>query len=408
MLATLIQHEEGVSGVAFPYWQLSDFSHQPTSAVLRNALERILTNAEISCKYCFFIDGLDEYQETDNGLRGELAESILGLARLSAVKLVVSNRPEPAFKLRFTHCPSMELHDFTRRDIAAYVDAEIRRRALPQVLSSAETDELNSLCDEVIWKAEGVFLWVIIAVASILNGIADYETLPDLKFRLGQLDPRLTVLFKQVLTERIQACHRKKVARSLLTEARLTWSRNRFYLWTHWYINVIIQAISPQVDTSHDNGLLLEQAGDDFRVDEAIAVGRLANLAYQLERTQPLDERGIKELIIVTLHSVEMAERSTGLIQTELISIFDEVLGRDFRSCGLALGDILGKEWDPFPPEGTESNSAYLEPQGFCDHRSYLLTAALAFGFSCYLKHMITTSCGIPFKNGTPLLFYPL
>jgi hypothetical protein len=154
--------------------------------------------------------------------------------------------------------------------------------------------------------------------------------------------------------------------------------------------------------------LLLEQAGDDFRVDEAIAVGRLANLVYQMRRTQALEESGIKELILVALHSVEMAQRSTGLIQTELISIFDEVLHRNFGSCGLALGVVLGDQRDPFDSEGTESNPAYLGPQGFCDHRSYLLTVAVNFGFSCYLKHMITTSCGIPFKNGTPLLFYPL
>jgi hypothetical protein len=115
LLANLIQHEKGLFRVAFPNWQISDSNHEPTAAILRDALERILTKPDVTCKYCFFIDGLDEYQETDIGLRGELAKDILGLARFSAVKLVVSSRPESMFKLKFEHCPTMELHQLTKK-----------------------------------------------------------------------------------------------------------------------------------------------------------------------------------------------------------------------------------------------------------------------------------------------------
>jgi hypothetical protein len=66
LLATLIQHEKGLFRVAFPNWQIFDSNHEPTAAILRDALERILTKPDVTCKYCFFIDGLDEYQETDS------------------------------------------------------------------------------------------------------------------------------------------------------------------------------------------------------------------------------------------------------------------------------------------------------------------------------------------------------
>jgi hypothetical protein len=118
----------------------------------------------------------------------------------------------------------------------------------------------------VNWKAEVVFLWVTLAVASILNGIADYETLPELKSRLEQLDPRLTVLLRQVLTERIQASHRKQVARSLLTECRFDMDDRVSHLWIHWNITALIQATSPQVDASHDSSLLLDDCEIDTQV----------------------------------------------------------------------------------------------------------------------------------------------
>ena len=247
LLATLLQYERDMSRVAFPTWQVSDLEYPPTSAVLRDALEKVLTHSGLSCKYCIFIDGLDEYGEADYGLRGELAGDILKLARLSAVKLVVSSRPEPVFKLTFAHCQTLELHELTKNDIAAYVDAEIRRRALPQVLTSMETDQLHSLCDEVIRKAQGVFLWVTIVVASILNGIADYETLSELRSRLQQLDARLTILFKQILTERVHASHRKQLARILLMECRhdfgTRWLSDGFNAFLETY--KLAQAISP-------------------------------------------------------------------------------------------------------------------------------------------------------------------
>jgi hypothetical protein len=482
LLATLIQHEDGLFRIAFPYWQASDSDHKPTAAVLRDALEKILTKSGITYRYCFFVDGLDEYQETDDTLRAELAKGLLELAQLPAIKLVVSSRPEAMFKLKFEHCPTMELHQLTQKDIAAYVDTEIRRRALPQVLASTETDELNSLCHAVIQKAEGVFLWVAIAVASILNGIADYETLPELKLRLGQLDPRLTVLFKQVLTERVQASHRKQVARSLLTQVR---SYNHVFYYSR--INLIVQAISPRVDAFHDYRPLLDndydieahvsdlqqrlpgrscglfsipssfdefdgggiwgnalnllhsslheflnehetqtflstQAGDEFQVDEAIAVGQMASLVYKMN-SEVIEQFSHHSYVVRSLieiaHTIEMSESATGLTHTKLMSIFDELFGRDFQSCALRLDDLFKTDWDPlYDHYMTEvfferadtiySDYPLLRPRGISRHGSDLLSLTISFGLSFLLKYKMTTRRGVPLKTGTPLLFYPL
>jgi hypothetical protein len=477
LLATLIQHEECLFRVAFPDWQISQFDYQSTSAVLRDALENILVKSEISCKYCFFLDGLDEYKETDPRLKAELSDDILRLARLPAVKLVVSSRPESIFKLKFAHFPTMELHDLTRRDIAAYVDAEVRWQALPQVLTAIDTCQLDSLCNEVICKSQGVFLWVNIAVASILNGIADFDTIPELRSKLGTLDPRLSVLFKQVLTERVQDSHRKQMSRSLLTHTQL--GKTFQYLPLQYYS--IFQALSPRVDASHDHSLLLdnnceidahildlhrrlpgrscglfwdswdetnmeldrfvsitclflshmslryfldehvtqdlllEQAGGDFQVDEAIAVGHMAALVYGMERDPYAGGSAALDRLLMIVHSIEETEVSTGLAQTRLMSIFDELLARDFTKCSSPLATPFKTDWDPLYEiscnlkiSTSNPGRRLLQPQGLPCHGSDLLSLTLAFGYTCFLKHKMTISCGVPPKTGTPLLFYPL
>jgi hypothetical protein len=456
-----------------------------------DALEKILTKSDLTCKYCFFIDGLDEYQETDDTLKGELAKGVLELAQLPSVKLVVSSRPENIFRLKFATCPTMKLHDLTRRDIAAYVDTEIRRIAIPQVPTSIETQGLRLLCDEVIEKAEGVFLWVTIAVASILNDIADRE-IPTLRSRLWRLDPRLKVLFKQVLTERVQASHRKQVARSLLTEGHF--KKLYFHSWVTMF--AAIQALSPHVDESQDYRLLLdgrcgidahvsdtkgslpgrscglfsasedktmsnpsqkfseeslprtplylshsslyefldeqeiwtlllEQAGNDFKVDEAVAVGQIADLVWMLERFSDLDPRYVRGKLAEILHRIEM---TTGLTQTKLVSLVEELLGRETRHPEpgtLALAELLWTDWDPLYEDGREENSDIhversrsvdprdgfefpLMRRGVARYGSDLLSLTLSFGSSCYLKHKINTCRGLPLKIGTSLLFYPL
>ena len=482
LLATLLQYERDMSRVAFPTWQVSDLEYPPTSAVLRDALEKVLTHSGLSCKYCIFIDGLDEYGEADYGLRGELAGDILKLARLSAVKLVVSSRPEPVFKLTFAHCQTLELHELTKNDIAAYVDAEIRRRALPQVLTSMETDQLHSLCDEVIRKAQGVFLWVTIAVASILNGIADYETLSELRSRLQQLDARLTILFKQILTERVHASHRKQLARILLMECRhdfgTRWLSDGFNAFLETY--KLAQAISPHVDTSHDcsmlldtreiksrvsdlqirlpgrscglyldgsttrstddsinfrleplrlshsslyrfldqdetRALLLEQAGDDFRVEEAIVIGQIAYLVYRMEEPQHVWPIQITYVLFEIVRRIEMIEISTGLMQTKLISIFGNILVRGFQSENPTLADLEAADPDFDVSSETHLGPPYdfiglplLQRRGGSLHDSDLLSLTIESGFLCYLKYRISTCRGFPLKTGTPLLFYPL
>lgn len=61
ILVHLISNNKDLAAVAFPFFQITKFEDEnPPAKLLQDALHRILRKANISQKFCFFIDGLDE------------------------------------------------------------------------------------------------------------------------------------------------------------------------------------------------------------------------------------------------------------------------------------------------------------------------------------------------------------
>ena len=75
-----------------------------------------------------------------------------------------------------------------------------------------EANEVERLSAIVVEKAEGVFLWVKLALTSIQRGLMYYESFSELKNRLGALPGELRDLFIHLL-ERIEPEHRRDCAR---------------------------------------------------------------------------------------------------------------------------------------------------------------------------------------------------
>lgn len=81
LLAHLISGDRHLANVAFPGWGLHDLvEHNLTIGVLRHALRNVLDAYRTTSKFCFFIDGLDEFEETERARRADLARDVLELA----------------------------------------------------------------------------------------------------------------------------------------------------------------------------------------------------------------------------------------------------------------------------------------------------------------------------------------
>ncbi len=170
----------------------------PSPAEMKIALTRMAClDRTHTRKYCFFIDGLDEYS-------GKFADGIAFVKALAAVpyvKVIVSSRPIPDCVDAFSSCPRLELQDLTNGDIRQYVAEVVGSHPYMVGLHAAEPFGAASIIAELISKASGVFLWIILACRSLLQGFAAFDRITELRTRVNDLPEELRDLFQHMLSK---------------------------------------------------------------------------------------------------------------------------------------------------------------------------------------------------------------
>ena len=174
--------------------------------LIRTLLELIQNVPERRC-ICFFIDGLDEY----SGDQSALVDLIEELVKYPNVKCCVSSRPYRAFTDALGSGAMLKLHNLTEPDIRAYVSNkfEALHRADPSV--AFDPSRISQLGNDIIRKAEGVFLWVNLAVKDQIEGVRNGDSIELLEERLRLLPTEMSDLYARVL-DRIGPIYQKEVA----------------------------------------------------------------------------------------------------------------------------------------------------------------------------------------------------
>lgn len=134
---------------------------------------------------CLLIDGLDECCPKD---QHQYPLEILDSFKSDNVKIIASSRNEPVFERRFRHEPQLRMQDLTASDLYAYAAAKLRQKIWDEPF----------FCECLVEKAEGVFLWLVLAVQSINRGFDNGECLADLRRRMDSLPQRLNDLYKDM------------------------------------------------------------------------------------------------------------------------------------------------------------------------------------------------------------------
>lgn len=146
-------------------------------------------------KLCFFIDGLDEY----GGLESDIAEVFENIVMSPYVKLCVSSRPHVEFEDAFNTRPTIQLQDLTRSDIQQYVEDLMGQDKRIHRLAVTERAQWDKFKEEISRAAQGVFLWVMLVVTSLLNGLAKHDKIADLQRILRALPEKLDDLYQQMI-----------------------------------------------------------------------------------------------------------------------------------------------------------------------------------------------------------------
>ncbi|RSL91717.1 hypothetical protein CEP52_014152 [Fusarium oligoseptatum] len=174
----------------FPFTESKNYPHDWSDGELERVLLTTLNAKEVEQPVCIFIDGLDEYNG-DDGDHG-LMDRIQTLIKYDKVKLCVASRPEPRLLNRLNKAPCLKLQDLTGPDMRAHIQTTFNQR-VPNTKLSVE--QLDALADRLLKKAEGVFLWVHLAIQSVVRGIENEDSYDELVPRLMQLPNALEDLY---------------------------------------------------------------------------------------------------------------------------------------------------------------------------------------------------------------------
>ena len=177
-------------------------------------LAQVMTNlssqTSMPVKFCFFIDGLDEYE----GDHHEVIEVLNAINSLSNIKICLSSRPWNVFEDAFGQDPTQKLYmqDLTRGDIEIYVRSKLEKHQAFRLRASGQADYEN-LIVRTVKKSNGVFLWVFLVVRSLLEGLTNEDSIQTLEARLENLPADLEDYFGHIL-EKVDMVYRRDMART--------------------------------------------------------------------------------------------------------------------------------------------------------------------------------------------------
>jgi hypothetical protein len=176
-------------------------------AELTTAFSRLSNAALANKKFCFFIDGLDEYDDD----HFDLIEIMSNAVKPSRIKICLSSRHWNCFEDAFGQDLERKLYlqDLTREDIEIYAQAKL---TMPRYSPPIGKDMIlyQQLIVDIGDRAQGVFLRVYLVIRSLREGLTDRDDVSMLQKRLQSLPTDLELYFKHILAS-VDLIHKEKV-----------------------------------------------------------------------------------------------------------------------------------------------------------------------------------------------------
>ncbi|KAK4153199.1 hypothetical protein C8A00DRAFT_15564 [Chaetomidium leptoderma] len=171
-----------------------------------NALKELLTNAVMALgQRCFtcFVDALDECDELEVRDMVQFFEELAENATDEGIqfRICFSSRPYPYIDIHRGILLALEKESGHGEDLAQYVKSRLR------ITHRSLLEELQS---QILEKAAGIFMWVVLVV-EILNNESSHGALA-LRKKLSEIPAELSKLFRSMLardqhrTESLQLC----------------------------------------------------------------------------------------------------------------------------------------------------------------------------------------------------------
>jgi hypothetical protein len=145
----------------------------------------------------FIVDALDECDHSFAEFR-ELVNDLLKLLGTNTrrIKFCCSSRPEPRITDFLARFSGLTLQERNSEDIKTYV-----RNTAAQVITRGEAQDqaFIAVTDEIIEKADGIFLWAKLVLKELLERKIDGDTISELREVLQTIPTGLIELFTRMI-----------------------------------------------------------------------------------------------------------------------------------------------------------------------------------------------------------------
>ncbi|KAK7971562.1 hypothetical protein PG989_016578 [Apiospora arundinis] len=170
-----------------PEWKLPELKQALLSFATENASGLLI-----------LIDGLDELEDT-RGRHEELVQLIQTLSSLDTVKICCSSRPDNIFRDAFRCCPQLRLQDLTSNDIQVFVRGQFAKQPRLWSLDDRGDKPIVTLFHNIVAASSGVFLWVCLVVAELLEEARDGASVAELIETVDKVPYDLDEYFSRII-----------------------------------------------------------------------------------------------------------------------------------------------------------------------------------------------------------------
>ncbi|KAK8154931.1 hypothetical protein BKA80DRAFT_141391 [Phyllosticta citrichinensis] len=200
LLYQLIRHPEltDIIKSAFAYSPCSPRSLKDSGwswEQLESVFIRCLSQKPPETKLFLLVDGLDELNSLEERDQGEgiptfatrvsawksMMALLIRASKIHGIKICLSSRPFSQLEKHFTESSRLEIHRFTAGDIKKLTEGELEKDdSVWQKLARHILDPRDQISDMIQKRAEGVFMWVKIAVRAV-NANLDHASFEEIE-----------------------------------------------------------------------------------------------------------------------------------------------------------------------------------------------------------------------------------
>ncbi|PMD43771.1 hypothetical protein L207DRAFT_631816 [Hyaloscypha variabilis F] len=243
-------------------WQ-AQFKLPLSDKDIRRAFSRLISDPKLYTNhcFCFFIDGLDEYEGTHQEDPKTLVDLLGSWTNFAptTVKICVSSREYNVFMNAFSKEQRIRLQDLTRSDMMRYVFDKFRHM-------DRKEDQMD-LAEAIVKNAQGIFLWVTLVVKRIREQIENGVNLGSLHNEIDSLPKELNDLFEHMLDSLVNS-DLKAAYQTFSMVLELNWHNRSLPILSYSFLNEYTQ--DPMFAQREDyQGQFLTREARALRIESA-------------------------------------------------------------------------------------------------------------------------------------------